>query len=63
LVENKNKIGTYLPTSWVENKNFSKNFVFAFEKFVFCCLDPDWGKNPGSGSVKNESGPETLPTF
>ena len=46
----------------VENKNFSQNLDFAFEKFVYFCLDPDpdWGKNPGSGSVKNESGSETL---
>jgi len=42
LVENKNKIHTF----WVENKNFSQNCVFALEKLVFCCLDPD----PGSGS-------------
>ena len=58
MVENKNKIHTF----WVENKNFSPNFVFAFEKFVFCCLDPDpdWEENPGSGSVKNEFGSETL---
>jgi len=46
LVENKNKI----PTFWVENKkfkNFSKNFVFAFEKiyfFVAWIRDPDWEK-------------------
>ena len=46
LVENKNKIPAFL----VENKNFSQNFVIAFEKMFFC-LDPDWGKNPGSGSV------------
>ena len=37
-----------------ENKNFSQNFVFALEKLVFCCLDPDpeFGiqiRNPGSG--------------
>jgi len=38
----------YLPTFWVENKNFSQNFVFAFDKFVFCYLDPD----PGSGCGK-----------
>jgi len=44
LVENKNK----LPTFWVENKNFSQNFVFALEKLVFCCLDPD----PESGLGK-----------
>ena len=36
-LKNKNRI----PTFWVENKNFSQNFVFAFEKVVFCCLDPD----------------------
>ena len=58
FVENKKKI----PTFWVENKNFSQNFVIAFEKLVFGCLDPDWGINPGSGSVKNESGSETLRT-
>ena len=57
MVENKNKI----PTFWVENQNFSQNFVFAFEKLIFVAfLDPDWGKNPGSGSVKNESGSEPL---
>jgi len=61
LVENKNKI----PTFWVENKYFSQNFVFALEKLVFCCLDPDLNleKYPGSGSVKNESGSETLINF
>ena len=66
LVENKNKI----PTFWVESKSFSQSFVFAFEKLVFFCLyldpgsgiqNPDWKTNPGSGSVKNESGSETLP--
>ena len=41
-----------MPTFWVENKNFSQNFVFAFEKLVFYCLNPDPEKNPGSGSVK-----------
>jgi len=69
LVENKNKI----PTFYVDNKNFSQHFFFALEKLVFCCLDPDpgsgsgirnpdpdWGKSPGSWSVKNESGSETL---
>jgi len=42
LDENKNKIGTVL-TLWVENKNFSQNFVFAFEKMCFL---------PGSGLQK-----------
>ena len=37
----KNKI----PTFWVENKNFSQNFVFALKKLVFCILDPDWKKS------------------
>ena len=57
-----------MPTFWVENKNFSQNFVFAFEKLVIVAWirirDPEsgsrWGKNPGSGSVKNEFGSETL---
>ena len=47
-------------TFWVENNNFSQNFVFALEKLFFCCLDSDWGKKHGSGSEKNESGSETL---
>ena len=53
LVEDTNKI----PTFWVNNKNFSKNLVFALKKFVFCCPDPgsgiqirnpdpDWEKKP-----------------
>ena len=55
MVENKNKIPTFL----VEIKNFSQNFVIAIGKMCFC-LDPDWKKIPGSGSVKNESGSATL---
>ena len=57
MVENKNKIPTFL----VENKNFSQNFDIAYEKMCFDLdPDPDWDKIPGSGSVKNESGPATL---
>jgi len=32
----------------------SPKIFFVLKKFVFCCPDPDWEKNPGSGS-------ETLP--
>ena len=58
LVDNKDKI----PTSWVENKNFSQNFVIAFEKMSFSLdLRSGLGKKiPGSGSVKNEYGSATL---
>ena len=55
LVENKNKI-----PSWVENKKFRlplKNWFFVAWIRI---RDPNWGKNPGSGSVKDESGSETL---
>ena len=47
MIPNKSSLFYKIPTFWVENKNFSKNFVFAFKRFVcFSGLDPDqdWGK-------------------
>ena len=40
LVENQNKIPTFL----VENKKFSQNFVIAFEKIIFFAWI--WIRNP-----------------
>jgi hypothetical protein len=58
LVENKNKVPT--GTFGVDNKNLSQNFVTAFEKISFFCLDPDadWKKIPESGSVKKNPDPK-----
>ena len=42
-VPNKSSLFNKIPTLLVENKNFSQNLVFAFAKYVFCCLDLESG--------------------
>ena len=52
------------PLDWLKTKISPKILFLPLKNwfFVVWIRDPDWGKNPGSRSIKNKSGSETLPT-